>query len=227
MPTQVFVSTTPTLSKFLANCEVDGAKEHRDADVVDMDELYRLVSEHQKKVGDGAPKLHELLEGSEVVERVDNRGVDNLTEVERMRLESQERAYQRSVGGLVKDSASQAKRRKDPTTNVGSALGFASNFASQTLVAFIGGFAFGYFFVETFVAQDNFEAKVIAGAACSFLTLLLETVLLVVRESKESKIEEQRKKEEKRKMGQGARGKDTFSKAHAEPPKPADEKKKD
>mmetsp|Transcript_87760 Transcript_87760/g.281835 ORF Transcript_87760/g.281835 Transcript_87760/m.281835 type:complete len:154 (-) Transcript_87760:77-538(-) len=53
-------------------------------------------------------------------------------------------------------------------------------------------FLLGYFFVETFVSQDNNVLKVIAGAACSFCTLLLETCLLMVHESKETMIEHKR-----------------------------------
>lgn len=196
MPTQVLVALTPALREFLADCDAASAKEHANGEEIDLDELYRLVSEHQKKCGETSPKLHELLAGAEVVERKQLvRDGPELTPVERMRLEAQERAYQRSVGNLVVDSASAAYKRKEPGQGAGPMLRFATNFATQVAVAFIGGFVLGYFFVETFVDADNFSAKVIAGAGCSFATLLLETFLLVVRDGKDGMIKKQRQRE--------------------------------
>eukprot|EP00929_Paragymnodinium_shiwhaense_P070776 TRINITY_DN35895_c0_g1_i1.p1 TRINITY_DN35895_c0_g1~~TRINITY_DN35895_c0_g1_i1.p1 ORF type:complete len:273 (+),score=74.62 TRINITY_DN35895_c0_g1_i1:80-820(+) len=195
MPTQVLVSLTPHLQTFFeSECLAEGSKEQAKEEAVDLDELYRLVGEHEKK-GGTPPKLHELLEGSEVIER--RRAEEReLTEIERIRLQAQERAYQRSVHGLAVDPVLSAKKRKEPGEGAGAALKFATNFGTQVMVAFIGAFALGYFFVETFVTQD-FNAKVISGAACSFATLLLETLLLVVHESKERMIDETRGKMER------------------------------
>merc|ERR1711920_1200026 len=86
------------------------------------------------------------------------------------------------------------KRSKAELGEHQKGLKFATNFATQVLVAFIGAFLLGYFFIETFVAPENFNAKVIAGAGCSFCTLLLESVLFVVHESKDQMIQEHRAK---------------------------------
>merc|ERR1719245_578399 len=75
---------------------------------------------------------------------------------------------------------------------------FATNFATQVLVAFIGAFLFGFYFVETFVAPGNTTAKTLVGAACSFATLLLETCLLVVHEQKKEMIEKRDRAQEER-----------------------------
>merc|ERR1712039_1111472 len=117
-----------------------------------------------------------------------------------MRLEAEERAYQRSVNGY----APIRKEKREPTFSQ-SGLKFATNFATQVFVAFVGAFLFGYYFVETFVSEDNFSAKVIFGAACSFATLLLETCLLVVHEQKQRMIEQKKLKEEQREEKQRRR----------------------
>merc|ERR1719387_1136182 len=111
-----------------------------------------------------------------------------MTEIERIRLQSQERAYQKSVAGLRPLQKSQ----KDAKDNDMSGFKWATNFGLQVIVAFIGAFALGYFFVETFVSQDNQVAKVLAGAGCSFATLLLEVTLWVVHEQKEEMIKKKR-----------------------------------
>merc|ERR1712216_738055 len=72
---------------------------------------------------------------------------------------------------------------------------WATNFGLQVIVAFIGAFALGYFFVETFVDYHNQTAKVLAGSACSFATLLLEVTLFVVHEQKEEMIQKKRQAE--------------------------------
>eukprot|EP00439_Symbiodinium_sp_Y106_P082300 s25_g21.t1 len=107
---------------------------------------------------------------------------------------SNERAYQRMVDGVSLHSV----HRVEPAEHQ-KGLRFATNFGTQVIVAFIGAFLLGYYFVETFVAPDSFNAKVIAGAACSFATLLLETLLLVIHEHKLTMIHAKRQtKQEKR-----------------------------
>ncbi|CAJ1456039.1 unnamed protein product [Effrenium voratum] len=135
--------------------------------------------------------MHELLVGSEVVERREAPALGEdgqpLSELEQLRAASQERAYQRMVDGVTPLRTS----KTEPLAHQ-QGLKFATNFGTQVIVAFIGAFLLGYYFVETFVAPDNFNAKVIAGAACSFATLLLETMLLVVHEQKQSMIQQKR-----------------------------------
>eukprot|EP00747_Dinoflagellata_sp_TGD_P168650 gnl/TRDRNA2_/TRDRNA2_195568_c0_seq1.p1 gnl/TRDRNA2_/TRDRNA2_195568_c0~~gnl/TRDRNA2_/TRDRNA2_195568_c0_seq1.p1 ORF type:complete len:244 (-),score=67.41 gnl/TRDRNA2_/TRDRNA2_195568_c0_seq1:107-838(-) len=190
MPTTVYVSMTPALQSFLGKCRSKGGKEHVNEDMIDLDEVYRIVEEHHQKGGTPA-KIHELLEGSEVVDRRQSEEAP-MTELERMRLKSQERQYQQSVQGV----APLAKVRKKEATEQQQGIRFATNFATQVIVAFIGAFALGYFFVETFVDEHNFVAKVIAGAFCSFFTLLLESCLFIVHESKERMITDVRQRKE-------------------------------
>mmetsp|Transcript_7219 Transcript_7219/g.14912 ORF Transcript_7219/g.14912 Transcript_7219/m.14912 type:complete len:151 (+) Transcript_7219:90-542(+) len=112
-----------------------------------------------------------------------------------MRMESQERRYQQ----MVKGAAPVAKLRSQEPGEHQQGLQFATNFATQVIVAFIGAFLLGYFFVETFVAPESFTAKVIAGAFCSFFTLLMETCLLVVHEQKKEMIEQKERERDDRK----------------------------
>lgn len=196
MPTQVFVSVTPKLRAFLSDeCKADGAEEHAQEESIDLDDVYRLADEHCKSSG-ASVDIQDLLKDSEVTSRkvcADPREA-NLTEVELMRLQAEERKYQRMVDKVAPNTK---KGKIEPASQ---GLKFASNFATQVGVAFIGAFLLGYFFVETFVSRDSFNAKVIAGAMCSFCTLLVETCLLVVHEQKETMInqkEEERAKKAK------------------------------
>mmetsp|Transcript_52202 Transcript_52202/g.151981 ORF Transcript_52202/g.151981 Transcript_52202/m.151981 type:complete len:255 (+) Transcript_52202:133-897(+) len=202
MPTQVFVSVTPAVTEFLKTCRAAGASKLKGQDAVDMDELYRLADEHAR-LGGAPVQIHELMEGAEVVSR---RPADGpaLTDLERLRLEAQERSYQRMVQGVAPLAG--AQRRKDDAAHH-KGFQWATNFGLQVIVAFIGAFLLGYYFVETFVAPDNGVAKAVAGAACSFATLLLETCLLVIHDSKEqmiSKKAEQRAEKDKQRARQRA-----------------------
>jgi len=240
MPSQVFVSSTPALKEFLSSCKADGAKELADADSVDLDELYRFSAEHS--AAGGTPvRLHEILADAEVVERKrKDYSRPDMTEVEKMRAQAEERKYQNSVKGLVVDPAIMRAKRHDPTENAGAAMKFATNFATQTVVAFVGAFILGYMFVETFIDAENFNAKMIAGAGTSFCTLLVEVLLLVVHEQKDHMIEEKREKEDmkakeveerkdKRLRAAASQAATAEGVADAPPgePKPADEKQAD
>merc|ERR1719333_1123124 len=125
--------------------------------------------------------MHDILAEAEVVDRVHRE--TPMTELERMRLQSEERSYQHMVRGI--DALRKVTKNELKESQTG--MRFATNFATQVIVAFIGAFALGYFFVEVFVSEDNQVMKVLAGAACSFLTLLLESTLFVVHEEKEQR----------------------------------------
>ncbi|CAE7892765.1 unnamed protein product, partial [Symbiodinium sp. KB8] len=174
----------------------EGAQALADEEAADLDELYRLVEQHAAQTG-ATVKLHELLAGSEVIDRCEDPVLDEegrpLSELDEMRAKSQERAYQRMVDGVSLHSV----HRVEPAEHQ-KGLRFATNFGTQVIVAFIGAFLLGYYFVETFVAPESFNAKVIAGAACSFATLLLETLLLVIHEHKLTMIHTRQTKQDKR-----------------------------
>mmetsp|Transcript_26676 Transcript_26676/g.69713 ORF Transcript_26676/g.69713 Transcript_26676/m.69713 type:complete len:233 (+) Transcript_26676:99-797(+) len=195
MPTQLLVSVTPAIRAFLLGCGEEGAAERAEHDAVDMDELYRIAGSMRGRQGVEAPRIHELLEGAEVLERRRAPEPEPLSEVQRMRQESQERAYQRMVSGV---SFARGKASSTQSGDLSSGFKFATNFATQVIVAFIGAFALGYYFVETFVDEHNFTFKVLAGAGCSFCTLLLETCLLVVHEQKAEMMQAKRALESER-----------------------------
>mmetsp|Transcript_87760 Transcript_87760/g.281834 ORF Transcript_87760/g.281834 Transcript_87760/m.281834 type:complete len:175 (-) Transcript_87760:318-842(-) len=139
MPSQVFVSVTPALRSFLRDCRVTSARKSADDESVDMDEVYRLASEHEKLGGEQV-KVHELLEGAEVLNRIPAEAPP-MTELEEMRLKSEERKYQRSVQGV----APLYGRKKNEGFDV-AGFSFATNFGTQVIVAFIGAFFAGLFF---------------------------------------------------------------------------------
>merc|ERR1712072_1455470 len=210
-----FLSITPQVQEFLTKCRSKGAKEWVDKDAIDMDELYRLIDDHQNRGGPPA-KIHELLEGSEVVER--RRAEEApMTELERLRMRAEERAYQRSVEHLKPIQ----KSKKAGEENNMSGFKWATNFGLQVIVAFIGAFALGYYFVETFVDPTYTTAKVLAGAGCSFATLLLEVILFVVHDQKEEMIKKKRQAQEH----DAKKKRERHSEAISDVRKPAEEKK--
>merc|ERR1712139_631018 len=105
-------------------------------------------------------------------------------------MRSEERAYQNSVSNLK--PLQKSKKAGDDHANDLSGYKWATNFGMQVIVAFIGAFALGYYFVETFVDPDYTTGKVLAGAGCSFATLLLEVVLFVIHDQKEEMIKKKR-----------------------------------
>jgi len=205
MPTQVLVSVTPAAKAFLETCKVPDAAKLAGELSIDLDELYRLADEHARLGGEPV-RIHELMEGSEVVGRRAAQEPE-MTELERMRLESQERSYQRMVQGVTPMNA---KKRKEHSEQM-AGFQWATNFGTQVLVAFVGAFLLGYYFVETFVAPDSMSIKVVAGAACSFATLLLETCLLVVHDSKEQMIERKLQEAASRQKQQARKKQDIVS----------------
>lgn len=192
MPSKVFVSITEEAQQFLKTCKASSAHAFIDDASIDIDEFYRIAEEHQRAGGESV-KIHELLAGAEVVSRCASEEPE-LTELQRMRIDAQERAYQRMVSGV----APLKGRKKEGVLTDMQGLSWATNFGVQAIAAFIGAFLFGYYFVETFVDQENTTFKIVAGAACSFCTLLLETCLLMVHESKEEMIEKKRKQVEEK-----------------------------
>eukprot|EP00439_Symbiodinium_sp_Y106_P081589 s25_g20.t1 len=93
MPSRVFVSLPDELRRFLSqDCVADGAKALADEEAADLDELYRLVEQHATQTG-ATVKLHELLTGSEVVDRCEDPVLDEegrpLSELDEMRAKSQ------------------------------------------------------------------------------------------------------------------------------------------
>lgn len=209
MPSQVFLSVTPEMRSFLSTSNAKGVEDWANEDAIDMDELYKLVEEHNQGGGD-IVKIHELMENTEVVERRHVQSAQ-LTELESLRLRSQERAYQNSVKGLT-------PVRSNGTTQTGidvKGMKFATNFGMQVIVAFIGAFLLGWYFVETFVAPDNMVAKALAGAGCSFCTLLLESALFVVHEQKQEMLAKKRAEQRVREEHRGSNLKQPTGKATA------------
>eukprot|EP00746_Dinoflagellata_sp_MGD_P010652 gnl/MRDRNA2_/MRDRNA2_122058_c0_seq1.p1 gnl/MRDRNA2_/MRDRNA2_122058_c0~~gnl/MRDRNA2_/MRDRNA2_122058_c0_seq1.p1 ORF type:complete len:224 (+),score=54.08 gnl/MRDRNA2_/MRDRNA2_122058_c0_seq1:71-742(+) len=185
MPSEVFVSITPALREFLKE-DKDTRRDYALVDEISLDKVYALVDERQKRAQKEKkkqpPMVHELMEGSEVVHRKQLQSDQELTPVERLRLESEERKYQRSVQDVGPLKFKPTGTTEDHT---GQHLKLATGMAGQFIVAFVGAFALGFYFVENFVT-DDFTTKALSGAGVSFLTLLVEVLLFIIREEKQS-----------------------------------------
>ncbi|OLP97461.1 putative peptidyl-prolyl cis-trans isomerase [Symbiodinium microadriaticum] len=97
MPSRVFVSLPDELRRFLSqDCVAEGAQALADEEAADLDELYRLVEQHAAQTG-ATVKLHELLAGSEVIDRCEDPVLDEegrpLSELDEMRAKSQVKDY--------------------------------------------------------------------------------------------------------------------------------------
>lgn len=173
----VIISVTDTLLKFLHKVVPDVAAEAEASEQVDMDLVFDAI-EAEKVKGRRSPSLSELLKGTEVVGRHRKQeDLSHLSEIEILRLKADEKAYQRSVASVKpwQRDSSVGQDLRDMSSSISVAM--------QFFLAFIGAFAFGYYFVETFV-QDDLALKVLAGGVCSFVTLLVESLLFIIRDNK-------------------------------------------
>jgi len=174
----VYISLSDKLLDFLRSTVPDAAHDAESSGCVDMDVVFAAV----EKAKD-APSLSTLLEGTEVVRR--EKKVEDLSqysEMEILRFKAAEKAYQRSVASV---------KPWERDTSVHGEMRDVSNtvaFAMQFVLAFIGAFALGYYFVETFV-MDDIAMKVVAGGVCAFSTLMLESVLFIIRDNKNTDLQ--------------------------------------
>ena len=155
---------------------VAGLKEAH-ADTADLDFVLEQV-EIWNRAGHSSPfDLSELLRNCHITSRSQTPPeVAGNFNIVRMRREAEERRYQRSVKG-TKRVTSFGPEIKEASSSV--------SFAFQFIISFIGAFLFGLYSTEIFLEWRRPSAA-LAGAGCAVGTLVLETVLLILRESKKA-----------------------------------------
>ena len=103
---------------------------------------------------------------------------DDLTEIQKIRKQIEERKYQESVKNLkIPNSFSLKEEVKD--------MREAYILVSYFFVSFIGSFLFGYLSTNLFFSW-RMEQSVFAGVVCAVFTLAVEVVLFVIRDQKKA-----------------------------------------
>lgn len=175
----MYLSVSPELREFLVH------KRKLETVVSDMevDEIYKHVYNHNENYPHDTIDVANLLTQSVIVRRESIASHKDLTEMEILRLKAEERKYQKSIekiASLKSKSGSQKSEFKDASESVA--------FASQFILAFASAFLLGYYLGEYFFEFTKNEYKYILGGACSFATLILESVLFIIREEKKELI---------------------------------------
>eukprot|EP00386_Alphamonas_edax_P009165 GDKI01030193.1.p1 GENE.GDKI01030193.1~~GDKI01030193.1.p1 ORF type:complete len:274 (+),score=81.17 GDKI01030193.1:65-886(+) len=174
--TVMLLEITPKMEAFFKeHCDKTTQKKYADAKGVSLDDLMALVESANKKKE--VVKLHELVEGSTVVERVPPpKQQAKLSELEKMRLHAEERAYQRSVEGVgwLKEMKKQ-ENRGDLLANNTQSMQFASNF----LMVLVGSGLTGYYLCQ-FCWTDDFTTKVLCGGFFAVACLIMEVGLFII-----------------------------------------------
>ena len=156
---------------------------------IEIDEVYRLSAEHNERYPGDLVDVGELLKDSHLVYRSRPPGppaATGMTEMEAIRRKAEERKYQRSI-------ASVGKMQSVTAVSDVKAASESITFATHFIFAFASAFLVGYYLGEYVLELQKEEHKYILGGACSFLTLILESVLFIIREEKAVMIESKKR----------------------------------
>jgi hypothetical protein len=169
----MYISVSEELREYLKKSKY---RDYSTIEKIEVDEVYRSVIKHTKRAKQRV-EVSKLIENCTIIER-GSAPSEPLTEIELMRRRAEEKRYQRMVSSVLKTG--------NPA-GVGSDVKSASesiSFASHFILAFAGAFLCGYYFAEYFLLAEKSEIKIICGGVFSFITLIVESVLFIVREEK-------------------------------------------
>jgi hypothetical protein len=177
---KIYMSITPRIEEFLTH-------QHKSPipASIDIDELYRLVAACNEASSSSPIDINSLLEGSFVVHRTNPpSNISNLTEIELLRLRADEKKYQKSIkslnaGGVSKSANSDIKAASE-----------SISFATHFILAFGSAFLAGYYFAVYGLETESDPVKYMCGGVASFLTLLIEAILFIIREEKNERIKQ-------------------------------------
>ena len=156
---------------------------------IEIDELYTaVVNYNQKNCETKTVNINDLLKNSRIMYRSTEPSEErtgNLSELELMRRRADERKYQKSIAN-IKLGGGSGLGKSGAVSDVKSASESIS-FASHFIFAFASSFLLGYYFAEYGLGLTNDSHKYIAGGAASFLTLIIESLLFIIREEKRTR----------------------------------------
>lgn len=152
---------------------------------IEIDEVYMHATQHNSKYASNPEKcvhVAQLLDKSKIVYRTKSPECgSHLTEIERMRAKAEERKYQKTISGI---SLARTMGAGSDFKSAAESLSFATHF----ILAFISAFLVGYYLGEYVFAFQRQDYKYILGGACSFGTLILESLLFIIREEKKQMV---------------------------------------
>ncbi|KAF4730006.1 hypothetical protein FOZ62_012444, partial [Perkinsus olseni] len=156
------VSISDEVRYFLNSQPAALRKVYRHRDSIDLDDLCKMVEDHNERVNHDKRisfVLADVMKNCKVVARLNNdeEMLSKLTPLERMRAEAAERKYQRSIGADLKGASrlnfvAAAHRREGVSTVAEEVKGVSENISTALhfIMAFLGSFAFGYYFIKIF-----------------------------------------------------------------------------
>jgi hypothetical protein len=147
---------------------------------MEIDDVYKVVSEFNERYPSEAIEISSLLENVEIEKTRPLPVVPEMSEMELMRLRADERKYQRSIADLPSLKTITAAR--SDIKSASESIAFASHF----VLAFGSAFLLGYYLGEYIFELQKDEYKYMMGGACSFLTLILESALFIIRDQKQT-----------------------------------------
>ena len=106
-----------------------------------------------------------------------------MSEIELMRKRAEERKYQKSIANIRLGKGVGKLGAASDVKSASESISFASHF----IFAFASSFLLGYYFAEYGLGITNDPHKYIAGGIASFLTLIIESLLFIIREEKRSR----------------------------------------
>ena len=165
-----YVSISPELKEFFLDANIVWKSSS-----IEIDELYRIVSKYNKERDSCFVDLAELLTNSTIVKRQQVVHSENLSELEMMRRRAGEKRYQKSIN-----------MKNESNSKIGNDVKSASesiSFATHFILAFASAFLLGYYAGE-YVWGLSEPGKYICGGVVSFSTLILESVLFILRDNK-------------------------------------------
>jgi len=182
---KLYISITPEIKTIFTRTDTEVS-----GDSVEIDQLYEAVAKFNESHPDEMVEISSLMESAEIVRK--ERGpaqvdLSQLSEIEVMRLKADERKYQKSIENVV---SFKTNNRSD-FRSASESIAFASHF----VLAFGSAFLLGYYLGEYLFEFERAEYKYMVGGACSFATLILESVLFIIRDQKQSRTPRTRKVE--------------------------------
>jgi hypothetical protein len=177
---RIFVPISPEIRTLFSRVEYQYQAEPDGS--VEIDDVYKAVTAfNNSHTPEESIEIASLLETSEIIrrERSDrSMNLSTLTELEQMRLRAEERRYQRSIENVV----TMKKSNNSDIRSMSESIAFASHF----ILAFGSAFLLGYYLGEYLFGFEKSEHKYMVGGACSFATLILESILFIIRDNKQN-----------------------------------------
>ncbi|KAL8426094.1 hypothetical protein ACSSS7_008259 [Eimeria intestinalis] len=157
---RLLIEVTPKIRKFLeAHVPPKRRKAMNVQDRIDLDVLQDLVQAANKKKPHSRINMADLVEDSQVVERIEPPKVslDALSFSERLRLMAEERRHQAAVRSLM---------------GVNALLGL--------FLTFLGGY-----WAAFYCGLESFQTRVVVGLVCSVVCLIVEVLLFVIHDERQ------------------------------------------